>query len=54
MNITISSEMKFNIAKSIILKLFNQKLITLEEFGELINRLAAIYGVSTINKKSNE
>ena len=53
MDIIISSEMKFNIAKSIIVKLFNQKLITIDEFSIIINKLASTYGITSDNKKSD-
>ena len=54
MNIIVSSEMKFNIAKSIMLKLFNEKLITIDELSVLISKLTSIYGITSEIKKSNE
>ena len=54
MSIIISSEMKFNIAKSIIVKLFNQKLITIDEFSIIINKLASAYGITSDIRKSND
>lgn len=54
MSIIISTEMKFNIAKSIVVKLFNQKLITIDEFSIIINKLASTYGITSDIRKSND
>lgn len=54
MSIIISPEMKFNIAKSIVVKLFNQKLITIDEFSIIINKLASTYGITSDIRKSND
>jgi len=54
MNLTISSELKFIMVKSIIFELFNKKLISIEDFGELIIRLVSIYEISAINQIGNE
>jgi hypothetical protein len=54
MSIIISPEMKFNIAKSIVVKLFNQKLITIDEFSIIINKLASTYGITSDLRKSND